>query len=251
MDAHHNPQQRPESDVRKTYFTVKFHPGLPDIRGTLEKYLPLLHTSERMRKVVTSPPIVSFSQAKSLGRLLCRAKLRDVVDDTDVTLTQQCDGKRCQLCHSFIASDKVISFSNGRTFTCRNQGTNCNTKWAVYMIQCEVCGKQYVGQSNNIRLRMNGHKSDYRKFVNGDTSKSGTSALYGHLKSHGVDFFKFQILEVLKTEGFDTKDTRKLDSLLDEKERHWIWKLNTLVPHGLNIADTFYSQNRSSRQKRD
>ena len=37
---------------------------------------------------------------------------------------------------------------------------------------------------------------------------------------------------------------------LDAKERHWIWKLETLTPKGLNVANTFYSQNRSSRKKR-
>ena len=116
---------------------------------------------------------------------------------------------------------------------------------------CDVCGLQYVGQTNNIRLRMNGHKSDYRKFLNGDFSKSDTSSLYSHLKSHDVNILKFQILEILENEGFRyTKDIRQLETSLDAKERHWIWKLETLTPKGLNVADTFYSKNRSSRKKR-
>ena len=44
--------------------------------------------------------------------------------------------------------------------------------------------------------------------------------------------------------------TAMLETSLDAKERHWIWKLETLTPHGLNVADKFYSQNRSSRKKR-
>ena len=61
---------------------------------------------------------------------------------------------------------------------------------------------QYVGLTNNIRLRMNGHKSDYRRFLNGDFSKSDTSSLYSQLKSHDVKIFKFQILEILENEAF-------------------------------------------------
>ena len=81
---------------------------------------------------------------------------------------------------------------------------NYNSKWAVYVIMCDVCGIQYVGQTNNIGLRMNGHKSDYRKFLNGDFSKSDSSALYSHLKSHDVNIFKFQklkmkVLNILRT----------------------------------------------------
>lgn len=249
LAEHHNPRQRPVIDVTRTFFTVKFHPGLPDIRGILEKFMPLLQMSERMRKVVTRPPLISFSQGRSLGGLLCRARLRSREGETVLIPSQKCNGRRCQLCSSLIASDKVISSINGRKFTCHNQGTDCNSKWAVYVINCGVCGNQYVGQTNNIRLRMNGHKSDYRKFINGDISKCGTSALYSHLKSHGLANFKFQILEVLKSDSSVTKDVRFFERLLAEKERQWIWKLNTLVPHGLNIDDTFYSQNCGKRQK--
>ena len=116
---------------------------------------------------------------------------------------------------------------------------------------CDVCGMQYVGQTNNIRLRMNGHKSDNRKFLNGDFSKSDTSSPYSHLISHDVEIFKFKILEILENVSFKyIKDIRQLETSLDAKERHWIWKLETLTPKGLNVAVTFHSKNRSSKKKR-
>ena len=123
--------------------------------------------------------------------------------------SKPCKGNRCQLCTAFVSASCVTSVSNGRTFHCRNQGTNCNSKLAVYVIMRDVCGMQYVGQTNNIRLRMNGHKSDYRKFLNGDFSKSDTSSLYSHLKSNEVKIFKLQVLGILENEGFRyTKDIR-------------------------------------------
>ena len=61
----------------------------------------------------------------------------------------------------------------------------------------------------------------------------------------------FEILEILENEGFEyTKHIRKLETSLDAKERHWIWKLETLAQQGLNVAVTSHSQNRSSRRKR-
>ena len=91
--------------------------------------------------------------------------------------------------------------------TCHNQGTNCKTKWAVYVIMCDVCGMQYIVQTSNIRLRMNGHISDYRRFINGDFSKSDTSSHYSHLKSHDLKFssskywkfLKMKVLNILQT----------------------------------------------------
>ena len=53
--------------------------------------------------------------------------------------------------------------------------------------------------------------SDYRRFLNGDFSKSDASSLYSHLESHDVNIFKFKILEILENEGFKyTKDLRQL-----------------------------------------
>ena len=112
---------------------------------------------------------------------------------------------------------------------------------------CDVCGMQYVGQTNNVRSSMNGHKSDYRGFLNGDISKSDTSSLHSNSKSHDAKIFMFQILEIYENEGpIYTNDIRQIETSLDAKERHWIWKLVTLTPQGLIVAGTFHSQNRSS-----
>ena len=79
-----------------------------------------------------------------------------------------CQGNRCPLSTAIAYASCITNNSNGITFHCRNQGTNSNSKWAVYAIMYDVCGMQYVGQTNNIRSRMNGHKSDYRRSLNGD-----------------------------------------------------------------------------------
>ena len=155
--------------------------------------------------VFSRPPVVSLSQPKNLSRKLCQAKQQE--PHKEGIQSKPCNGNRCQLCTAFFSASCVTTTSKGRTFHCRNQGTNCNTKWAVYAIMCDVCGMQYIGQTNNIRLRMNGHKLDYRKFLKGDFSKSYTLSVYSHLGSHDVKIFNFQILEILQNEGFMyTKD---------------------------------------------
>ena len=69
--------------------------------------------------------------------------------------------------------------------------------------------------------------------------------------SHDIKIFKFQILEILENEGFKyTNKIRQLVTRLDVKERHWIWKCETLTQQGLNVAYAFHIQNRSSRKKR-
>ena len=125
-----------------------------------------------MSMVSSRPPVVSFSQPKKLFKQICRAKFQD--PQKEAIQSKPCKGNRCQLCTSFVFASCVNSTSICRAFHCRNQCTICNTKWAVYVITCDACGMQYVGQTNNVRSRMNGHISDYRRFLNGDFSKSDT-----------------------------------------------------------------------------
>ena len=76
---------------------------------------------------------------------------------------------------------------------------------------CDVCGMKYVGQTYIVRSRMNGHKSEYRRFLNGDFCKSDTSAIYSHLESLDVKIFMFQILEFLQNKRFKyNNDNRQL-----------------------------------------
>ena len=42
-------------------------------------------------------------------------------------------------------------------------------------------------------------------------------------------------------------DHVKGEKELRERENHWIYKLATLAPHGLNDNDGFYAQNKKSR----
>ena len=42
MDTYRNPQQHIRKIDRAVYFAVQYHPCLPDIKGTLKNFLPIL-----------------------------------------------------------------------------------------------------------------------------------------------------------------------------------------------------------------
>ena len=145
------------------YLNVQFHPGLPDIKGILQRYMPLLHQSVTMKTVVPDQPLISFGQPHNLCRSLCRAKLRQAasVNDEPPRPSQSCGKSRCKLCLSLICSNYISSTASNKTFNCHNENTSCDSKWIIYVISCPICNLQYVGLSNNFRARMNGHKSDF------------------------------------------------------------------------------------------
>ena len=48
-----------------------------------------------------------------------------------------------------------------------NKKYNCNSKMAVYLIECEICGEQYTGSTKTkFRSRANNYKRTQRMFVN-------------------------------------------------------------------------------------
>ena len=242
-----NPMPVGESKTaRPVYFNVQFHPSLPDIKGILQRYMPLLHQSEKLKTAVPNIPIISFSQPSNLGSTLCRAKLRQPpgVNDRTSKPPQICGKNRCKLCTFLICSDSITSTANNKTFKCYNRDTTCDSEWIVYVIQCPICNLQYVGQSNNFRSRMNGHKSDFRLYAAGNLNKMDNKLLYDHLIQHNLDYFHVCIVDFVHVAN---NSREQLQQLLNGKERKWIWNLGSITPHGLNQDDGFYSQNKKCR----
>ena len=90
----------------------------------------------------------------------------------------------------------------------------------IYKITNLINGKSYVGQSIHIERRWQEHKLP-----------SADSAIAKAIQRYGVNNFSFEVLEELQPNE------------LDEKEKYYIKKFNTIVPNGYNITDNTNSQN--------
>ena len=220
-----NPPPPRENSGRRLFFTTDYHPALPDIKGILTSFLPVLHQSEKMKEVMPSPPTMSFRQPGSLKKSLCRAKLRQPKEKEEATEpAKKCDKITCKLCDIIECSDCVTSASNQRKFKCRNRNSSCGSLWVIYVISCPECQLQYVGQTNNFRLRMNGHKSDFRQYRNGRSDKTEVKVLYAHLAAHKQNTFKVQIVDYIDSCG---RTNEQLHEELNKREKEWIWKLHS------------------------
>ena len=126
-NSSHFPTGRQCHTTRPVYFNDLFHPGLPDIKGILQWYMPLLHQSVTMKTVVPDLPPISFSQHHNLCRSLCRAKLRQTasVNDEPPRPSQSCRKSHCKLCLSLICSNYISNIANNKTFKCHSENTSC------------------------------------------------------------------------------------------------------------------------------
>lgn len=91
----------------------------------------------------------------------------------------------------------------------------------IYKIVNKINNKIYIGQSINVVDRWKQHQ--YKSLNSKELAYN--SAIHQAMRKYGIENFVFEIIEECSIDE------------LDEKERYWISKLNTLSPNGYNILE--------------
>uniref|UniRef100_A0A1A8C3F2 Reverse transcriptase domain-containing protein n=1 Tax=Nothobranchius kadleci TaxID=1051664 RepID=A0A1A8C3F2_NOTKA len=100
------------------------------------------------------------------------------------------------------------------------QAGNPKTKNCVYLIQCKICKMRYVGETgNSILTRFTQHRHNITK------SHNTQRPVVKHFIEHGWQALTATILQ--SDPNWSTKQRKRA-------ERLWIYRLDTLVPTGLN-----------------
>ena len=97
----------------------------------------------------------------------------------------------------------------------------------IYLLTCENCQIQYVGETGQKLSRRTGqHRRSIEKY-----GSSSCRLINEHFTTENCKDKKFsvQIIEILKDNGAQSTKIRR------EREKFWIKELHTLSPYGLNI----------------
>ena len=116
-----------------------------------------------------------------------------------------------------------------------NKKYNCNSKMAVYLIKCEVCGEQYVSSTKTMfRSRVNNCKSTQGKFVNKEAVQKQAlkqKRFHEHYCSNRHKSIEDWVVTLI-----GSADTIKE---LRRKEMYWMYKLKTYASYGLKERDVY------------
>jgi len=107
--------------------------------------------------------MIAFRRPKSLKNILVRAKVKPR-QDSPKGESRPCNTSRCQTCRLIPIAQ---TFKSGAISTIKGCHT-CKTSNAVYLMTCNVCNKQYVGETSMaLNKRINLHRSDWktRQFI--------------------------------------------------------------------------------------
>ena len=210
---------------------ITYHPVLRETRNILENVHLLLTPDGKHRDVFQEIPLVGFRNAKSLKDFLVRAKLPK---ETVTFGCFKCNKCNCQICNLLEESTSFTDKAKSREFKIRQGPLNCNSVNIVYLIQCNVCGKQNCGSTiTKCRTRINNYKSKFRnyrdKFLTG-TLPNGQIIQQAHFYDHfcqtghnGISDWSLKLIDQAEDEPS-----------LRRKESFWQHKLDTFAPNGLN-----------------
>ena len=188
--------------------------------------------------------IAAYSKNKNLGNFLVRSKLTaqntcrstNQIDFNPQAQTDQdngsfnfCGAPTCVTC-KFHGRENVhfTSFQRNSFFKIHSF-LNCKTTNIVYLISCEKCYLQYVGETGrSLADRVREHRSNIKQ------KKKTPISIHFNSENHSVDD-----LSVMAIEKISDIDNPKL--LRRQRESFWQRKLGTKYPEGLNLMPIDWS----------
>ena len=173
-----------------------------------------------VERLFTPKPMISFRSARKLSSYLVRDKLYP----TERTVGfYKCGGKRCEVCINVNETSTFTTTVTGETYII-NHRFGCSERCLVYLLTCNRCKMQYVGQTiDQFRSRSNNYKSDSRKHG------QGTICVQQHLFNHFFTSGHCGFLEDVSLTFIDKTDP----SDLLKRDDCWRRALKTMVPFGL------------------
>ena len=201
-----------------------YHPALNSLGKVARRLHPMLTNSEEHREVFPEPPLIAFRRCKNLKDILVRARLSNEGNGgTDKKGCSRCGKSRCQVCNVMSNSEHFHSNVDSREYRI-NYSFNCDSSNVVYLLECTVCGVQYVGSTcTPFRLRFNNYKACSRKF------NSGASVPQVEFFRHFTEEGHHGFLKDISVKIID-----RLTGGNRMRESFWQYRLDCFAPKGLN-----------------
>ena len=215
-----------DRDCRKGVpFVLTYHPLLKSVSRIIDKNLHLLYMDNEVKQVFTPKPMVSYRSARKLSSYLVRAKL---YPEERSKGSFKCSSNGCEVCLNVNETSTFTSTVTGDTYFI-NHKFYCNERCLIYLLTCNCCKKQYVGQTvNKFRFRWNNYKSNFRKHQQGERCMQ--QHLYEHFCNSDHNCFTSDV-SITFIDKTDPSDPLK-------REDYWRRTLKTMTPFGLNIEDS-------------
>lgn len=177
------------------------NPNNTNMDNLIKNSIKMLSTSNKMDTLMNEKKIIyAKRQPKNLKQLLTTAAF----SSTDNTYSVQKCGKSCETCKLLDVGPDIKITSTNKTFTVKHN-MNCETQNLIYIITCNGCKKQYVGETGNeLKTRMTLHRQHIR---HPECRKLGVSKHIAECGRGGFTVFPFYKMDKEITSHRRNKET--------------------------------------------
>ena len=219
--------QQIRDDNKKLFLILDYNPSLPPIKDWIDELWPILYKSSATRILVDRIPTIGYRRPKNLQDMLVSSNLPEInwFGTKKKHSIPRCNRSACRHCPRIDRTGQVTSTSTGRKYRTQTR-ISCTSSNVIYLVQCNLCMKQYVGQTRNkILIRLNQHYSSIRNKLETPVSRH----FQGHncIEPYPVRIFILSLI----------KDADNAQELRNKWEKIWMARLNSYVPYGMNILD--------------
>ena len=208
-----------KKSMERVPLVLTFSKGLPNVRNILRKHMPTLHTSDRLKNVFPTQPILAYKRDNNLQDILVHKKHNKMFFQKP----QKCEpcGSNCALC-PYLLNSETFTNHRGEIYNVRNY-INCKTENVVYAIFCNKCNTFiYVGETGDTLYQ--------RMLLNFSRIRNQTDdpvAKHFYTDGHTVKDFRVQGIEKLCGDDIFRKTHENL----------WKNKMRTYKPYGINTKE--------------
>lgn len=206
---------KPRHPKNQTNLILTYSSTLPHVNNILAKHFNIIQQSTRLSSIFTEPPRVVYRRGRNLRDILVRARTTTVQNIESGC--RPCGKPRCKVCKHMTSTCLAKATSSDFAFKIK-EPLNCDSSNVIYMLHCEVCDQQYIGQTGTaFRLRLNNHRAHTRALPHLPFSK------HISLPEHSFDKIRVTLLQ----SGFRSSRER------EQRESYFIHKFRTIT-HGIN-----------------
>ena len=138
----------------------------------------------------------------------------------------QCERPFCPNCEYFEPRSEIVRTAAKQTFKMQTN-ISCNSNNLIYLIECDNCGLQYIGQTKrSLRHRFHSHRFDILN--------NRKTSVANHFNQLRCEMFDCSITPIFKCPTLESEELMAKKRL--EIEQYFISLLKTYQPFGLNIS---------------
>ena len=158
------PQPEQEITDQQNFFLVtRYNPSLPPIKQIIQDNWKILEPSRHATVLANKEVKIGFKRTMNIQDMLVHSRIRyNPIPDHNPAIsgrkhTNSCERTNCKYCTRLATTGRATSTQTGRSYSVP-QGGCCESSNLIYLLTCDLCDKQYVGQTKRpLRDRLREH----------------------------------------------------------------------------------------------